>query len=585
MTVTSVLKAAMNFNDMIIDSVKFITQDNVRKGEVFKYSRIDIHAHIYKNKSCRCPVCGSKCPGYDYKSARESSWRAPDINGVPVYIWYRPQRIQCKEHGVHTECIPWADEHSRFTKDLNNEIAFMALTCPKTVVCQYFGINWRTVGNSIKAAHARIEMDVTVRLRNLRKICVDETAVHKGHSYITVVYDMERNQVVWVHENHGLEVFEKFCMLLSKEECDSIEVVAGDGAKWIDTCTKKYFKNAARVLDSFHLVSWCTEALDKTRNSARHRAARELNDMKAEIERIEKEKNELKKDIQKQIDECDKQLRKHIKRGRPTKKRLELEAMRSELKKKLADLDKTDETVVVQISKEEYEEALEQLEKMPKNGRRSKKQIQLMAVVKLYEESQNNQQLSVSQVNQKILDDLENRLEEIKGTKYVLGMNPENIKEQMHDRLSILQVSYPEVYKAYELKEQIRAIISMKSVTVAQESLNEWITKAANSGLPHFEKLSEKIERHKENILNTIRLQANSSKSEATNTTIKALIKMGRGFKNMGNLFSLIYLRCSDLVIPLNNRYLPSAKKQKELREIANQRRKERLMRKKQMSA
>ena len=118
MTVTSVLKAAMNFNDMIIDSVKFITQDNVRKGEVFKYSRIDIHAHIYKNKSCRCPVCGSKCPGYDYKSARESSWRAPDINGVPVYIWYRPQRIQCKEHGVHTECIPWADEHFRFTKDL-----------------------------------------------------------------------------------------------------------------------------------------------------------------------------------------------------------------------------------------------------------------------------------------------------------------------------------------------------------------------------------------------------------------------------------------------------------------------------------
>lgn len=53
----------------------------------------------------------------------------------------------------------------------------------------------------------------------------------------------------------------------------------------------------------------------------------------------------------------------------------------------------------------------------------------------------------------------------------------------------------------------------------------------------------------------------------------------------MGNLFSLIYLRCLDMVIPLNNRYLPSAKKQKELREIANQRRKERLMRKKQMSA
>ena len=59
MTVTSVLKAPMKFKDMIIDSVERITQDNVRKGEVFEYSRIDIHAHIYK-KSCRCPVCGTK---------------------------------------------------------------------------------------------------------------------------------------------------------------------------------------------------------------------------------------------------------------------------------------------------------------------------------------------------------------------------------------------------------------------------------------------------------------------------------------------------------------------------------------------
>ena len=169
MTVTSVLKAAMNFNDMIIDSVKFITQDNVRKGEVFKYSRIDIHAHIYKNKSCQCPVCGAKCPGYDYKSVRESSWRAPDINGVPVYIWYRPQRIQCKEHGVHTECIPWADEHSRFTKDLNNEIAFMALTCPKTVVCQYFGINWRTVGKGLKIEATITTIKILIKIsRSLR---------------------------------------------------------------------------------------------------------------------------------------------------------------------------------------------------------------------------------------------------------------------------------------------------------------------------------------------------------------------------------------------------------------------------------
>jgi len=38
----------------------------------------------------------------------------------------------------------------------------------------------------------------------------------------------------------------------------------------------------------------------------------------------------------------------------------------------------------------------------------------------------------------------------------------------------------------------------------------------------------------------------------------------------------MIYLRCSDLVIPLDNRYRPSNEKVREMRERANQRRKQR---------
>lgn len=68
----------------------------------------------------------------------------------------------------------------------------------------------------------------------------------------------------------------------------------------------------------------------------------------------------------------------------------------------------------------------------------------------------------------------------------------------------------------------------------------------------------------------------NSSKSESTNTTIKAIIAIARGFRNLDNLFAMIYLRCSDLVIPLDNRYRPSNEKVREMRERANQRRKQR---------
>lgn len=67
-------------------------------------------------------------------------------------------------------------------------------------------------------------------------------------------------------------------------------------------------------------------------------------------------------------------------------------------------------------------------------------------------------------------------------------------------------------------------------------------------------KLAEKIERNREGILHSIINRANSAKSEATNTTIKLLIKMGRGYRNLENLIALVYLKCSALEIPLFNR-------------------------------
>ena len=74
---------------------------------------------------------------------------------------------------------------------------------------------------------------------DVRRICVDETSYRKGYKYITVVYDMDRNRVIWVHEDHGYEVFAEFCKQLTPEEREKIEIVAGDGAGWIDSCKKE----------------------------------------------------------------------------------------------------------------------------------------------------------------------------------------------------------------------------------------------------------------------------------------------------------------------------------------------------------
>ena len=523
----SILKNVINLNSVHVENQNIETVQVRHFGELHDEQQLHVHLRpIRRYQSC-CPVCGRKCSGYDYRSNEESWWRAANLNGIPVYLFYRRRRIECPEHGVLAEWLPWEDGSSRFTESFNNEVTWMALEMSKLAVSTLMGINWRTVGNCIKAAHNRIEPDIKTRLHGLHRICVDETSYQKGHSYITVVYDMDKNQAVWVHENHGQEVFAQFCELLTEEERSKIEIVAGDGAKWIDWCTKKYFPNAKRCVDFFHVVEWANEALDDVRSNTAAKARREYSKQKEEFRRVEAEQAQRCAD-------AEKELASMPKRGRRSKRRKELEAFLQEqaVAAEMADL----------------------REKRP--GRPPKERF--------------------SSEHQEILDHLAQQAKDIKGSRYALGHKPEKRTESQTERLKLIENSYPDLYRAYQLKESLRLILHLTDSTLAVAELDKWFADVSTCGLKPMQKLAEKIKRHYENILNSIQLQANSAKSEATNTTIKALIKMARGFRSMENMKELIYLKCSDLVIPLNNRVQLSANQREEIRIRAAERRRAR---------
>ena len=530
---TSIIAKLLKVNGMHIEKVE--VQDDYRKkdGEDWKYEKVVVHARPFARLRGMCPVCRKRCPGYDVKHKEESTWRGPNLNGMFVEVMYQPRRIECPEHGVITEMIPWQDGTSRFLPDFNNEVTFMALTSPKTVVTEFMAINWRTVGNCIQAAHNRLEPDPKQRFHGLRRICIDETSYEKGHNYITVIYDMDRNRVVWLQKGFGVEVFSKFCEELSEDERQSIEVVAGDGARWIDTCVEKYFPKAKRCIDFFHVVSWVNDALDQTRRGIARKAQREYERTKDQIDREIRDQKRAEETARECYNDAQREL--HVlrnRRGRPSRRRKELE-------EKIA----------------AYEEEFNNKKELSgERGRRGK---------------YTGEQLS-------ILDALEQNVSRVKGVKYTLTMNHEDIQEQNQSRIDLIAASYPDLYQAYQLKERLRIILHLKDPYLAEKELRKWIDDARSSKLEYFVPLADKIERHIANILRSIQFHANSAKSEATNTTIKALIKMARGFRNLDNMFALIMLRCSDIVIPLKNRYRPNAEQLARKRELANQRKADR---------
>ena len=153
---------------------------------------------------------------------------------------------------------------------------------------------------------------------------------------------------------------------------------------------------------------------------------------------------------------------------------------------------------------------------------------------------------------------------ELKNARYAVGKNPENRTASQEEKLRVIEANSPELHAAYRLKEELRLILHLRDAEGAADELDRWIERARNSGLEPFVKLADKIARHRENILNSIKYQANSSQSESCNALIKSLIRIGKGFRNLANLTALILLKCSQIVIPLANRFQLTAEQRLE---------------------
>ena len=88
----------------------------------------------------------------------------------------------------------------------------------------------------------------------------------------------------------------------------------------------------------------------------------------------------------------------------------------------------------------------------------------------------------------------------------------------------------------------------------AAEDLKHWLFWASHSKISAFKELYKKIRRHKEHILNTIRLGLSNAMIEATNNKIKLIIRKAYGFRNIQNMMDRVYLVCSNIRVSLPNR-------------------------------
>jgi transposase len=135
----------------------------------------------------------------------------------------------------------------------------------------------------------------------------------------------------------------------------------------------------------------------------------------------------------------------------------------------------------------------------------------------------------------------------LKGARFAVWKNPENLTERQKLKLSTLAKTNRRLYRAYLLKESLRAVFHADSPDAAMILLEHWLKWARRCRLASFVKLAKTITEHRASIAATLRLGLTNARIEAVNTTLRLIVRRAYGFHSAAALIALAMLTCGGL--------------------------------------
>jgi transposase len=139
---------------------------------------------------------------------------------------------------------------------------------------------------------------------------------------------------------------------------------------------------------------------------------------------------------------------------------------------------------------------------------------------------------------------------DLKGARFALWKNPENLTARQQAKLSDIQTTNRRLYRAYLLKEQLRQIYRLPP-TAAIALLDRWLAWARRCRLQPFVKLARTITDQRVGILAAIEHGLSNARVEAINTQIRLITRRAFGFHSPDALIALAMLTLADLCPPL----------------------------------
>jgi len=225
--------------------------------------RVEVFVGHAPGQRFTCPECGQELAVYDHLGER--TWRHLDSMQFLTYLHARPPRVSCAQHGVKQVRLPWAQAGGRFTQ-LFEALGVTVLRATNVKRAgEILRITWDEAWHIMERAVLRGRTAKGHSMPTL--LGVDEKAIAKGHSYMTLVCDLQAATVEYIGEERREASLAAYFQAFPEQSRQQIEAISLDmWPAYINACQAHVPQaDHKMVFDRFHIMGHVLQAVDKVR--------------------------------------------------------------------------------------------------------------------------------------------------------------------------------------------------------------------------------------------------------------------------------------------------------------------------------
>ena len=216
----------------------------------------------------KCSHCRQPAPGYDRLPERR--WLFVPLWGIVTWFVYAARRVNCPQHGVVVEHVPWSQGKRPVTIAMMCFVSRWARRLSWRETACAFHTSWECVYRSVEwfvvwgLAHRKLE--------GVESIGVDE--IHWGKSqradnFLTVIYQIDGHcrRLLWVGKRRTQATLRRGLKALGPEVVGGLRFVCSDMWRPYLNVIAAKAGQALHVLDRFHITSHLNQAVDQVRRA------------------------------------------------------------------------------------------------------------------------------------------------------------------------------------------------------------------------------------------------------------------------------------------------------------------------------